>query len=360
MNVLLYMNYGKDRRYHLELTYSVLSAWEFLKSDPADTRIVLISDEHNQRPDLPVEHVLMDQETIHEWQMNGTYNHAMQAYALHHVLALYGAPTVLIDSDTYFKRHPKELFARVGPGRSLMNRREGRLYELNEWTAFERCFERLEGRIDGMEATRDIVMYNAGIIGVHPSDIDLMTGVKAVMFAVRAQSDVFTAVQLAASMVLERKTQLSTCEDVVEHYWGGPRHYYQYQIKKMFPQIMQVKPIAMPSGPLPPLQEIPSGPFFQQLVARLKLLGRKVPPAYRFALVASFTAHSLRTKNPELANVWAVTAANILIWGLQSRPEGWAKDFHLFAPERVADQAWLEEDVRKKWLNYWSGSLGPN
>jgi hypothetical protein len=359
-NVIAYHSYGRNRRYHLELTYSVLSAVNFLKHQPADIRIVLVCDSHNQRPDLPVENLVISDKTMHEWQMNGTYNHAMQAYSPHHILELYQSPTVLVDSDTIFKKHPKFLFERIGPGRSLLNAREGLLCELPEWASLKDQISHVDGIVDGVQIVPETVMYNAGVIGLHPADIDAMSKIKSMTSAIRQVSDIFTAVQLAASIVLTRDTQVSTCEDVLEHYWGGPRAYYHYQINKMFPEILRNEPIPALSGTLPALQGLPKTPIVHRLAAAAMRLQRRAPPEYAFAYQAYHTANQLRNSDPELANVWALAGVDMLIWGMPFRTMSWVvKDFNLYEPSRIADQHWMRSEVRDRWLRYWHGDLGP-
>jgi hypothetical protein len=236
MKIVLFQIYGNQRAYHLELTYSVLSAARFLRDDPADIRLVLASDRDNQRPDLPVDHLLITPEMLHEWQMDGTYNHAIQAYALHHAVQHFGAPVTLIDSDTIIHEHPKRLFDKIGPGKALMHANEGRLFDSPEWPEWSSLIKRSEGRVAGCAVTPDSVMYNAGVLGLHPQDAPAMDEVKAAMRAIRDNSDMFTAIQLAASLVFGAgKMELSVCDDMVEHYWGGPRAYYQYQMQQTFP-----------------------------------------------------------------------------------------------------------------------------
>jgi len=239
LKILLFQIYGTQRIYHLELTHSILSAARFLKDTPSDIRLVLAADADNQRPDLPVEHLLMTPQMLDEWQMGGTYKHAIQAYALHHAVQHFGAPVVLIDSDTLLREHPGGMFDRIGPGRTLMHRREGKLSDTPEWPEWQALMKATGGALGGQRITADSVMFNAGVLGIDPQDAPLMAQIKAVMHDVRRNSDVFTAVQLAASLVFAAKTEVSVCEDLVDHYWDGPRAYYHYQMNRMYPSVLK-------------------------------------------------------------------------------------------------------------------------
>lgn len=360
MKILLYQIYGSDRRYHLELTYSVLSAAQFLRDSPSDIRIVLLSDEKNKRADLPLENIVLPSATLQEWQMEGSYKHAMQAYCLHHALETFAAPTVLIDSDTRFRRHPSVLFNTIGPGRTLMHVREGKLSNTPEWPEWEHLISSSGGYIEGLTLSRDTEMFNAGVLGAHPSDTDLLNQIKAVMFRTRELSRVFTAVQLAASLVFHEKSELSTCEDAIDHYWSGPREYFHYQMQRIFPDVAAGSNVAAPDAPLPPLCDMPRGNPFFRFAARARRLQRRAPASYGHAYTAYLSALALRRRDPELANVWAGVAVNALVWGMSRRMRATEKDFRRFGPSGLKANTWLLPNVQRRWEQYWNWEIGPD
>jgi len=361
MKVLLFLIYGDQNVYHLELTYSVLSAAQFLKEHVSGVRLVLAADTPNLRPDLPVEHLPISTETLREWQMNSTYNHAAKIHTLHHALCRFDAPTILIDSDTVIRGHPELMFDRIAPGKGLMHACEGRLCDSAEWQEWEGLIERSGRQVAGWPITRDSVMYNTGVFGLHPRDAHLLDEVKAALAGIREHSTMFTAEQLAASLVLGEKLQLSVCEDLVDHYWYGPRTYYHYQMKHMFPGVMNGDGITDAGTPLAPLQKsLPRGRLLHRVAARLKRLRRGAVPEYGFAYMAYLSALSLRDKDPDLANVWAATALNTLIWGMPGQqPRIWA-DFALFLPGRLDTQNWMQPALRKRWQGYWATQNVPS
>ncbi len=361
MKILLFQIYGQNRIYHLELTYSILSAARFLKDDAEGVRIVLAADADNQRPDLPVDHLLLTPEMLHDWQMGGTYNHAIQAYALHHAVTHFDAPVILIDSDTVVREHPARMFDRIAPGKALMNKREREISETPEWPQWQDLIAKSGGAVGGLPLGRETVMYNAGVLGIDPKDAPLMDDVKAVMHDIRNYSDVFTAVQLAASLVLGAKTDLSVCDDLVDHYWDGPRAYYHYQMNRMFPGVLDGGGIAQPDLPLAPLKNDIPATLSNRIAARIKRMRRAAEPGYAYAYLAYRSALSVRDADRELAHVWAVTALNMLRWGLEHpRPPSTVEDFRLFAPEQIEAQVWMKPDLRRQWRIYWSEPNRPN
>jgi hypothetical protein len=355
VKTLLFLIYGNQRIYHLELTYSILSAARFLKDTPGGLRIVLAADAHNQRPDLPVEHLLLSPEMVDDWQMGGTYNHAIKIHALHHALVHFDAPVILIDSDTVFRADPARMFDRIGPGKALFHKREGRLGDTLEVADWRDLVAGSGGVVGGFPLTLDSVMFNSGVLGVDPQDVHLMDKIKAVMQDMRAHSRVFTAEQMAASLVLGAQTELSACDDLVDHYWGGPRDYYHYQMGQMFPDVLAGGGITAPDQPLAPLVDDLRGRLDHRLAARIKRIQRRAEPSYGAAYTAYLSALSLGDTDPKLAQVWAITALSILRWGLSEKPpQAVAQDFTQFSPDRIDLQTWMRPDLRDRWRAYWA------
>ncbi|RYH01221.1 hypothetical protein EU805_14570 [Salipiger sp. IMCC34102] len=350
--IILFQIYGNRRVYHLELTYSILSVLRFLKEDKAGIRVVLASDEANSRPDLPVEALTMTPEMLHRWQMGGTYNHAIQAYALHHAVRHFDAPVILVDSDTIFHDHPRRLFDRIGPGKMLMHAREGTLRDSDAWPEWRSLIDRSGGRVGGQAVTPDSVMYNAGILGLCPSDADRLDDVEAAMIDIRATSDMFTAVQLAASLVFDQG-HVSTCEDLVEHYWDGPRAYYHYQMQRMFPGVLEGKRIADPDMPLPPLRRSPPIALRHRVAARAMRMRRAAGPELGYAYLAYRSALSHRKSDPDLANVWADAGLAMLTWGTRDT-NAHPSDFSRFSGKQLRSQTWMKPDLQARWESYWS------
>lgn len=353
MSILLFQVYGSRRSYHLELTYSILSAARFLREQPADIRLILATDAANRRPDLPVEHFELTPAMLHNWQLNGTYNHAIKVYSLHHALQYFNAPVILVDSDTVINNHPIKMFERVGPGRSLMHASEGRLRKSMEWAEWSKLIACSAGSLSGYSISEDSIMYNSGVVGLHPLDAYLMDDVKTAMQEIRDNSDMFTAEQLATSLIFADKTKLTICDDLVEHYWGGPRAFYHYQMQQMFPSILNGEGINDPNVPLKPLARLPGVALRHKIAGRLKRLSRAISPEYETAYIAYRSALSLSSSNPDLANVWSTIALNMLQWGMRGQV-AIPTDFFEFSSEQINAQRWMQTDLRNRWLNYWS------
>lgn len=351
--ILLFLIYGTGREYHLELSYSILSAARFLKDDPAGVKIVLVADPPNQRPDLPVEHLVIDNETLNTWQMGGAYFHAAKPYALAHALRHFDAPAILVDSDTIFHAHPKRLFDHIGPGRSLMHLNHGRLDHLPNAPEWDALIESSEGTVAGWPIGGDTVIYNSGLLGLDPRDVHLMDDVISVMKAIRTHSGVFTAEQLAASIVFLGATSIATCEDIVEHYWDGPRAYYHYQMARMFPQVLSGGGVELAELHIAALHREPPVRLIDKMATYFKRLQRGHDGDYIYAYLAYRSARSCQQRDPELANVWADTALAMLTWGVSHQRGETTQDFSGFRPETLQSLRWMQPELRARWETYW-------
>jgi hypothetical protein len=133
---LVYFLYGEKREYHLELTYSVLTAYNFIRNSAADTKIVLVTEEPTRRDDLPVDHLFFTRSDYNKWTGNGDYVHAAKIQSVAMAMDYTKGPIVYVDTDTWFMKSPALLFDRVGPGRSIMHERHGYLRDDDLWKPF--------------------------------------------------------------------------------------------------------------------------------------------------------------------------------------------------------------------------------
>ncbi len=353
MRVLLFQIYGNNQVYQLELTYSVLSAYEFIRSNNSDIHMVLICDPPNQRQDLPVENIVISPEQLLNWQLGGRYNHGMQVYAFEHVLKHFNAPVVMVDTDTIFINHPEILFERVSKGRSLLNAKEMPLKNLPEWPEWERIIAKSGGEISRIPISKDTIMYNIGVLGLDPSDISIINDVESIMKTILDESSVFTANQLAYSMVLAKQTQVSVCEDVVQHYWSENRAYYRYQFARMFASVASGSYLESYDMELPRLEKRPPTSIKNRIIAKLKRLTACRSDEYRSAFLAYLSALSCHRNDPDLANVWAEQSLNMLVWGLKTPVTNAHMDFTLFNKNELKKHKWMNSSVRNRWHEYW-------
>lgn len=352
MKTLVYLVYGNKRTYQLELTYSVLSASHFLRADPDDIKIVLMTTPPNRRDDLPVEHILIDESEILEWTLNGTFGHAAKYFALVRAMDEFRGAVAFIDTDTYFTRHPKLLFDRVGPGRSVMCDLDKPLGAHGYWLSL---LDRINGTpVAGYSVDRASTMHNSGVVGVDWSLRSHIPEMFELMSALHSMQPLFTHEQFAFSAVLERHTSVSVCPDVIRHYWGFDRRFVHAQIEQLFPEY-SVQLFERHVGHLRPLG-MPEKRLIDRIRARGMGLMRRGSKQYVFAYLSYLSA--LASKSALMADAWANTALDAIVseavvWE-SSELRHMPHDFRRFRPENLDSLGFLQPETRRRWQAYWA------
>lgn len=220
---LVYLSMG-DGRHVDENRFSIASAARFL-SDDAPWRITVYTNRAEHFAELPVDIRLVDEVEAERWRGRHDYVYRSTILALADVLA---APdverAVIVDGDTYFKRSPDKLLAKIEPGTTVMHLREGRPAP-PELAALRQTVAKVDlcdtsGRSWGVRP--DGTMWNAGVVGLHRSDRQLCDEVVHLTdqlldsgFAELSH----TAEQLAWVVAFDRRSTMRECFDVVAHYW---------------------------------------------------------------------------------------------------------------------------------------------
>jgi GT2 family glycosyltransferase len=121
---------------------------------------------------LPVETRPLSREELRAWGGPSGFGHRRKIAALADALARRGAPAALLDADTYLRAHPDRLFERIGPGRSVMAGREGRVRPRHgPLHAILRAGLRIPfGREAEEVVPEGAPMWNSGVVGVDPAD----------------------------------------------------------------------------------------------------------------------------------------------------------------------------------------------
>jgi hypothetical protein len=224
MKNLVYLSYGTGL-HELEITFSVLSAYRWIGVGRPDWRIVVYTDRPETFSPLDVATVVLDAKTLQAWAGPSGFGHRRKIVALRDALDRFAGPSALLDGDTYFRRSPNRLLARIGPGRAVMHLREGSLGTLPGGSHAD-----LKGLLQSGGPFTDLVgeplsitaaapMWNSGVVGVHPSDSGLLDDAIHLTDQFCRQSRLHTLEQFALGLVLERRARLREAGDVVFHYW---------------------------------------------------------------------------------------------------------------------------------------------
>lgn len=355
-DTLSYLVFGKRREYQLELTWSVLSAVRHLRRDPADIRIVLVTEEGNERPDLPIEHVHFSPAEFASWTGDGRNVHRIKEFALLKVLDRYRGKVAHLDPDTYFIDHPRRLFERVGPGQTVMHENEGPLGRHPIWAPL---LEKGVSEVAGYPVTPQSPMYNSGVIGLTYEDCDLLRRSVELEDALFDLAWVFNIEQFATGAVLRAHTRLSECKDLLVHYWGPQRHFINLECDRRYPAFTREAFERLVGLPELPLLGYPPMGLWDRLASYL-LIGRRARDGdYRFAYLAARCAASCARRDPALANAWARVALEGLRFvqtkSTSQQPataDDLRRDFQLFCHT----PAWLSPDLTSAWQAFWDAS----
>lgn len=334
---ILYLVFGKKQEYQLELTYSVLSAAHFLRSE--NIRIVLVCDQENRRPDLPVEHIIVPEATINDWVKQ--YKYAAKAKALALAVERYGGVVALVDTDTAFLRNPMDMLNRVRPGQSVMHAEEGYLGFHSYWGPL---LDRLDGCVEGYRVTEDSRMMNSGVVALHEVNRAAIPRALKLMTTLNAIEPIFNIEQFSFTAALEACGQLVVCDDVIWHYWGHNRRFAHTQLRAIFPAYDSDSFYRHLDNP-PPIG-MPRIPTLVRARGRLLQLFRRCDSDYRFAYIASLCALF------NCDNDWANVSLDVLN-AIEHLPAAVAIDFNGFRVERLESYPWLNHAVRQRWRMFW-------
>ena len=230
-DLLLYMSYGREC-YHQETMFSILSARRFMAWDGGGVgggggddawRPLVYTDRPADYEWLGVEVRELTPALIDEWVGMG-YPFRRKIVCILDALATATGKLAFLDGDTYFKRDPRRLFDRVGPGRACLHLRELRLTRRpgTAGPVLERLFDREDvqdaaGLPVGLRAGE--FMWNSGVIGVDAADAGRVGAALRLIDEIWAhEQTIHTLEQFALGHVLA-EGQLSESDDLVFHYW---------------------------------------------------------------------------------------------------------------------------------------------
>lgn len=359
MAVLAYLLYGDNKTYELEFLLSALSARVQARRDATlpGLRIVLLTDRPRFDAAFPFEQRLITPEQMKVWTSTPgrSYNHRVKVLALLEVLRHDGRgdePLALIDTDTWFTGAPARLFERISADATVMHEQEVPHIEMDPDCKEVVDFIRPGVTIEGFAVSATSPMYNSGVVGVLPSHAPLVEQALALLDALYDRAPVFNVEQFAFGVVLSQKTRLSTCNDVVRHYWGHVRNFVHVQAARHLPQRSAQEFLEREArGELPFLGE-PAKARADQFAARWRSAVHRWSDGYRFAWLAARSAWRCRASDPEIANAWAASAhedlRRVSVDDATALPTRWREDFAVFAAP-ASTLPWLRGDLHAKW-----------
>ena len=219
---VMYLAYGADR--HIQETLlSLLTAFRLSPPGPGGLHYVVYTDRRDLFEACPIEIVELTSATLDQWMSGGSYIHRRKTMAILDALERFGGQVVFIDSDTFFRRAPEHLFRRISDRDACLHVMEGRL-DSGEWHS-NKLLASYDGRPLGAEhgtsfrVQPSCRMWNTGVIGLGPAQLDTYRRVPALIDELWAMSHVNVVEQYVTGQLLEENFYVHPCMDVVFHYW---------------------------------------------------------------------------------------------------------------------------------------------
>ncbi len=358
MAVLTYLLYGDNKTYELEFLLSALSARIHLRSDQRGddgsdaVRIELISDRPRFDKSFPFDVRVIDPDTMRAWTSTPgrSYNHRVKVLALLDAMRHAGdEPVALVDTDTFFTASPRRLFERIGPDATVMHEQEVPAIADDPDCADVVEFIRHGVEIEGFHMSAATPMFNSGVVGVLPSHAPLVKQALALLDALYDRAPVFNVEQFAFGVVLDQRTKLATCKDVVHHYWGHTRGFIHVQADRHVNPRDAATFCALESQPLPLLGEPPKA-WQDKLASRVRGTLGGWSKDYRFAYLAACSAHRQAPHDRAIANAWAAVALEDLrrLTG-EASPQRMRADFGRWFAQPLERLPWIDRELHARW-----------
>ncbi len=231
MRTVLYLCYGNGPEAD-ETIYSLLSAFRLSPPGTPRLRYVVYAEYPERFDGLGVEIRPFAAGELQAWMGGSDYIHRRKTMTILDALDRYPGAVAFVDCDTYFRRPPEALFERIAPGRSCLHVLEAKLLESG--TAVDRALSdlvKLEAFVDSagrpIPISPNAPMWNSGVVGVHSKDVGLMRETlhlidqmwaRLKIHDLEREHKVHHIEQFATGLMLG-KNRLSSCRDVVFHYW---------------------------------------------------------------------------------------------------------------------------------------------
>jgi hypothetical protein len=350
--IIAYLLYGEDADYEREFAWSALTALHHLREDPRGVKLCVLTDRPQLQYELGVEHAPISSAELADWTREGVCKHRAKPLALDKALSLFDAPVALVDTDTCFVDHPAKLFDEIAPGASVMHAREYALAESDLWSP---VLGRLRDPIAGFRLGRGTAMFNSGVVGVDPSDRGLLARAVELLDALHGIAPIFNAEQLAIGTVLDRCTQLSTCEHAVRHYWGFERGFIHVQLARALEgfrpeKLPELVDAAGHAALGPPPRSLRS-----RIMSRLQASMHAWDDHCRFGYLAYLSALDYARTDSAYANVWLATALQALSRSKRElsadRPR---PSLRRSFGELDLGAGWVEPALARSWRSFWA------
>jgi hypothetical protein len=230
---LVLQSFGRENEYR-RAVLTVLSYYAFSTLPMESTQVLLFTDKpewfEKYLGGLPVKFVMLSPEKIKIMRGEIDFLHRMKIALIEESFQRTDNNLLYADSDTFFTADPTELTNSLTEGKSYMHLREYsfdhlRSFGLPAGAPFQALADLIESQsftlADGgrLRVTPEMFSWNAGVMMFHPSQRSIIPDVYALTDQFYPPSKNHASEQYAFSLMLQMRTDLQACEQVIYHYW---------------------------------------------------------------------------------------------------------------------------------------------
>lgn len=222
MNQLVYLVYGNNQNIIDEARFSIVSAIYQSSKNNNTLNIVIITDTPEFFKGFPVTIKIITQHQLSAWSGKENYHHRSKPEALLCVIDK-ADKTILIDTDTIFKKDPENLFKLIDQNSILVDK----IYQKWNQTPdsyYNTCREFL---VSHYNITDDMRHINSGIIGITKNNKRIIKQSLIIIDQIYNLSGrLFHTEQFAlAASIFSNKIKPIQHKSIIHHYWSRKNIY---------------------------------------------------------------------------------------------------------------------------------------
>lgn len=226
-NAILYLAYG-GAAFIDECRFSLLKYLQVYNFNPPHNTGIFI---YTDRPDAfsdfePYFHQLecrsITPEKITAWRGQIDFVHRVKIETMADFLESFEGSFLYCDTDTYITAPLDEIFVEINKGNYFMHEFEGLIDKTKSFRKWEKFLSTASLDFNGkkFQFRKGLQMFNAGVVGLHSSDREVLNDVLALTDAVYHQFPKHVAEQFAFSYCLQRRGLIKEAAPIVAHYWN--------------------------------------------------------------------------------------------------------------------------------------------
>lgn len=225
--------YGNNFLYELELFGSLYSAWHHHGNEALEVSV--LTDRYRASLDeypFKINQIRISDEEWEAWTSGGKEKHLVKMYTMKKMLEQSVGPVIFFDTDVIFTASLRALVDKIDAHSTLMQAPEGTLGQYPVWSSFVASLS-ADDSVYAKTISMNSPMYNSGIVGMMPEHAPLMKEAIELAEGLYSRQSIFNIEQFATGKILSERTQLSTCETEVLHYWGWRRKFIHIEIERL-------------------------------------------------------------------------------------------------------------------------------